>query len=100
MKLLDLRRITIRKNLRIRFRLPNGLECLVNEDGVAQVPSLRTVPDFDLEEQLGQVREFLVEPARNEEKGKSRTQSLNLEQLAALTGSSATESAHHEDHDD
>lgn len=30
MRLLDLRKVTVKKNLRIRFSLSNGMECVVN----------------------------------------------------------------------
>ena len=52
MKLADLRKLSIRKQLKIRFRLPNGMECVVTEQGLAQVPALRRVPDFNLEQEL------------------------------------------------
>ena len=51
MKLADLRRLAIRKDLKIHFRLRNGLECVVNREGIAQVPGLKGVPDFNLDEE-------------------------------------------------
>jgi hypothetical protein len=63
MKLADLRKVTVKKHLRIRFHLSNGMECVVNEHGVAQVPALRAVPSFNLEEELVGVQAFVVEPA-------------------------------------
>ena len=72
MKLSDLRRVTVRKNLRIRFPLSNGMECVLNEHGIAQVPALRAVPAFNLEEELAAAREFVVEPAGAIEKDKAR----------------------------
>ena len=53
MKLADLRKLSIKKQLRIRFRLKNGMECVINEHGVAQVPALQAPPEFNLEEELG-----------------------------------------------
>jgi hypothetical protein len=38
MTLTDLRKLTIKKKQRVRFRLKNGLDCVVNEDGVALIP--------------------------------------------------------------
>ena len=99
MTLADLRRTTVRKNLRIRFQLPNGMDCVVNEHGVAQIPALRAVPDFDLEDQLGQVREFVIEPVTPPEKGKVRLQPMTREQLAALAGAPGTD-AHHDEHEE
>ncbi len=62
MKLADLRRLAIRKDLKIHFRLRNGLECVVNRDGIAQVPGLKGVPDFNLDEELDAAIDFLLEP--------------------------------------
>jgi hypothetical protein len=62
-KLADLRRLAVKKQLKIHFRLRNGMECLINDDGVAQVPALRAIPDFSLEDELAAATEFLVEPA-------------------------------------
>ena len=100
MKLADLRRTSIRKNVRIRFQLPNGMDCVVNEHGVAQFPALRAVPDFDLEDQLGQVRQFVVEPVIMAEKGKAVPQQVSREQLAALAGAPGADASHHEEHDE
>ena len=100
MKLADLRRTTVRKALRIRFLLPNGMECTINEHGIAQIPALRAVPDFDLEEQLGHVREFVIETVTPPEKGKPRLQPLSLDQLVALTALPGADASHHDEHDD
>ena len=43
MKLGELRRLAIKKRLKIHFRLKNGMECIVNEDGIAQIPALRAL---------------------------------------------------------
>ena len=52
MKLLDLRKLAVRQQFRIRFQVSNGLDCVVNQHGVAQVPALRGIPDFNLEKEL------------------------------------------------
>ena len=57
MKLGDLRKLAIRRQTRIRFPLANGLECVVNEHGVAQVPALNSIPDFNLERELAELSE-------------------------------------------
>src|SRR5438067_10058548 len=62
MTLADLRKLTIRKQCRVRFRLQNGLECVITEHGVAQVPALKSAPDFNLEQELASSPEFLLEP--------------------------------------
>lgn len=63
MKLADLRKLSIRQQLRIGFRLANGQECVVNERGVAEVPDLRAIPDFNLEQELASATEFTLDPA-------------------------------------
>ena len=62
MKLADLRKLSIRRQIRIRFPLRNGMECVVNEHGIAQVPGLRSVPDFNLEQELVSAASFVLEP--------------------------------------
>jgi hypothetical protein len=61
--LVDLRKLSIRQQVRIRFRFGNGLECVVTEHGIAQVPGLRSIPDFNLERELASASEFVLEPA-------------------------------------
>lgn len=62
MKLADLRKLSIRRQIRIRFPLRNGMECVVNEHGIAQVPALRSIPDFNLEQELATASAFVVDP--------------------------------------
>ena len=81
MKLADLRRIAIRQQWKIRFRLRNGMECTVTERGVAQVAGLNRVPDFNLDEELEFAPEFLLDPAGGTERGGQR---LSRERMAAL----------------
>jgi hypothetical protein len=81
--LADLRKVSIRKNVRIRFRTGGGLDCVIDEHGIAQVPGLTGPPDFGLEQELSQAQEFVMEPAAA---GKQRIpERLNRQQLAALT---------------
>lgn len=94
MKLADLRRLTIKKHLKIHFRLKNGMECIMNEQGIATVPSLKSVPDFNLEEELASAAEFLVEPAPP---AQSRT-IQRAEMTSLATAPTAAAAAH--DHDD
>ncbi len=46
MKLADLRKLSIKKQVRIRFRFRNGMECVINEHGIAQVPALNSDSGF------------------------------------------------------
>jgi len=95
MKLNDLRKLAIRRNSRILFRLAGGGECCVNEHGVAQVPGLKAVPDFSLEDQLAQAREFVMEPAANP-KGAGR-EKLAREQMMVLAGAAPETAEEHEE---
>jgi hypothetical protein len=100
MRLADLRKLSIRQQSRIRFSIRNGMECIVSEHGVAQVPGLTGVPDFNLEEELAAAGEFHLEaiavPGR---KDPPRQRVLNREQLAALAASGplAAAASDHED---
>ena len=94
MKLADLRRLTIRKQLKIHFRLRNGMECIVNEHGVAQAPELKSVPDFNFEEELAAASEFLVEPA-----APGQAKRLSRAEMSAMAADSPAAAAVH-DHDD
>ena len=101
MKLSDLRKVTVKKHLRIRFSLSNGMECVVNEHGVAQVPALRAVPAFNLEEELVGVQAFVVEPADDgaKDKGKPKARSYTRHEMAALATAGAGVEAAHDDGD-
>jgi len=99
MKLADLRRVAIKTGVRFRFPLSNGLECLLNEHGIAEIPALKRVPDFDLEAELARASQFTMEPVESVEKNKKRPQVFNREQLAALVGPKTAEAAH-DDHDE
>jgi len=94
MKLTDLRRLAVKKQIKIHFRLGNGMECIVNEEGVARVPELRAIPDFNLDEELEKAGEFLMEPAPPAPP--RRLPRAELESLAADTPTAAV----HHDHDD
>ncbi|HWB82579.1 MAG TPA: hypothetical protein VG675_00420 [Bryobacteraceae bacterium] len=84
--------------MRIHFRLAGGQECVINEHGVAQVPALREIPDFNLEEQLAGVSEFVLEPAiAADPKKPVKPQSVRREQLAAMASSSPAAAVEHEE---
>jgi hypothetical protein len=103
MTLSDLRRVTVRKNLRIRFALSNGMECVLNEHGIAQVPALRAVPAFNLEEELAAAGEFVVEPAGATEKDKAKQKPprrYTRDEMATLVTAGAGSPAGHDEHED
>jgi hypothetical protein len=98
MKLADLRRVSIKSNVRIRFALSNGMECVLNEKGIAQVPALHAIPLFNLEEEFARATQFTLEPA-GVEKGKPRHRVLTRDQLASLVGVKPAD-AGHDEHDE
>jgi hypothetical protein len=102
MKLADLRKHTIRQNLRIRFQLTNGMECIITEHGLAQIPELRRAPDFNLEQELAGIGEFVLEPAAAAGQGNKNhpaaPRRLGREELAALAApASSAAGADHEE---
>jgi hypothetical protein len=104
-KLTDLRKLAIRRQVRIRFDLRNGMECVISEHGVAQVPALKTKPDFNLEEELASASRFLldpVEPVKKKpapaSKGAPVSTAVSREELAGMTaGGAAAEAPAHDD---
>jgi hypothetical protein len=88
MKLADLRKLAVRRQFRIRFRISNGLECIVNQHGVAQVPALHGIPDFNLEKELESVSQFGLEPAVADPKKPSPARFLTRDELATMADSS------------
>ena len=104
MKLAELRKLSIRKQFRIHFRLRNGMECVVSEYGIAQVPALQGIPDFSLEEELAAASEFLLEPAavpdkKNDKKNPPQPRSITRAELAGMASASPSAGTTH-DHDD
>jgi len=102
MKLSDLRKVTVKQHLRIRFPLSNGMECVVNEHGIAQVPALRAVPSFNLEEELVGAQTFVVEPmeAGGKDRATPNLRNYTRTEITALVMAGAGAEAIHDDHDD
>jgi len=105
-KLSDIRKITVKKQLRIRFPLSNGMECVVNERGIAQVPALHGVPAFNLEDELTGAQVFLVEPAgppakdKDKDKAAPKARKYTRAEMTTLATASAGATATHDDHED
>jgi hypothetical protein len=98
--LADLRKLSIRQQFRIRFLLANGLECVIDGDGVARVPALNTPPNFNLEQELASARQFVLEPLLFAgEKHPAKPRSLSREELETLATASPAPGVHDE-HDD
>lgn len=100
MKLADLRKLAIKQRTRIRFALSNGMECVVTEQGIAQVPVLKTVPDFNLEEEVARAERFQLETPSTDSRKAPRLQSLSREQLAGMAAAGGAETVHHDEHDE
>lgn len=103
MTLSDLRRVSVRSNLRIRFPLSNGMECVLDEHGIAQVPALRAVPAFNLETELAGATEFVVEEAisGDKDKAKAKPRRYSRDEMSALaTAGAGGPATHHDEHDE
>jgi hypothetical protein len=103
MTLLDLRRLAIRKQAKIRFVLRNGMECVISEDGIARVPALKSVPEFNLEQDLAAATAFVVEtgvPAGIKSPAKPKPVPLGRAALTAMVLDSRGGAASHDEHDD
>ena len=86
MTLAELRKLAVKKTTRIRFVLPNGMEAQVDEHGVLRIPALQKAPDFNVEDELAQVGEFLLEYCRElDKKGMPRRETLAAAGMEALT---------------
>ena len=103
MTLVDLRKLAIRKQSKIRFVLGNGMECVISEDGIARVPSLRSVPEFNLEQELAAATAFVVEAgvaAGTKRPTKPKPTALGRAALTAMALDSRGATASHDEHDD
>ena len=103
MTLLHLRKAAIRKHSKIRFMLRNGLECVIGEDGVARVPELNRVPDFNLELELEAAQSFSLEPAAvagQKNAVQVKPAPMSRQQMASLTLDAPATVAMHNEHDD
>lgn len=98
MTLGDLRKLAVRQQTRIRFPLSGGLECVVTEKGVAQVPQLKSAPGFNLEQELASATTFQLDTVSSDPKTPVRSRSLAREELATLASASPTVDVH--DHED
>jgi hypothetical protein len=63
MKLNDARGFAVRKQVRIRFRTPGGMECLLDEHGLSRVPDLKASSDLNLEDEFSRAGQFQLEAA-------------------------------------
>ena len=91
MTLTAARRYAVQKQTRIEFTTSLGLQCIIDEHGIARVPDLKAAPGFTMTAEFDQAAEFtLVHGAQR--KPVSR---MELEQLAGPTA--AATHGHDED---
>jgi hypothetical protein len=90
-KLADLRRAAVKHSSRVRFSLPDGLECVVDEHGVARIPALQRATSVNIERELETVRQFSVEAG-------GEIRNLTRDQVERWAG--GADQARQEDHDD
>jgi hypothetical protein len=103
MTLVEVRKLAIRKQSKIRFTLRNGMECVISEDGVARVPALKSVPEFNLEQELEAATTFLVEgalPSGTKYPQKSKPVTYGRQELLALALDAPAGAAVHDEHED
>ena len=103
MRLSELRKVAVKQSVRIRFALSNGMECVVNERGIAEVPGLRAVPTFNLEEELGKAQEFALEPVivgAVKEKDRPKVRRCTRTEMAGIVSAGGPGEVAHDDHDE
>ena len=103
MTLVDLRKLAIRKRSQIRFSLKNGMQCVINETGVARVPELKSVPEFNLEQEAAEATQFVVEavPVPGvKAAAKAKPVTMSRAELIAMNNLAPASVAAHDDHDD
>jgi hypothetical protein len=89
-RLSDIRKLTIKKQVRVRFQLPNQLECVITEQGISQVPGLKNPPDFNLEDEFAKATQFVLETVEKiKAKDKVPARTLNRHELETLAAGTA-----------
>lgn len=96
MKLNDVRKLAVRRQVKVRFLLSTGDECVVNEQGVGKVPALKAPPQFDLENEFSRAISFVLETPSAKVERKTITRQ-DLERMV-VAGPSDTDHPH--DHDE
>jgi hypothetical protein len=71
MTLLELRRYAVRHGVSVHFSASGVGECLVNEHGVLQIPSLDRTPSFRMDSALPDVEKFTLRPVRTPAKSQT-----------------------------
>ena len=85
MKLGDLRRLTVRNSIQVRFRVAEEEECVVDGEGICRIPNIDGARDINLEEEFARAGEFVLEPiGQADRRASNKPRSLNRQQLAEL----------------
>ena len=96
MKISDVRKMAIRQQTRVRFRMSNGQDCVIDEHGIARVPGIRDALHVSLDEELALAQEAHLESSAIPAKVAPRT--VTRAELERLTSSQPL--AEHDDHDE
>lgn len=94
MKLSDLRKLAVKQQTRVQFRLSNGMICTVDEHGIARVAELNAPPQFNLEEELAGAQEFTMEALT-----KQAVRNLARQEVENLVASATSSTASHVEED-
>ncbi|MCX6620149.1 MAG: hypothetical protein NTY38_03545 [Acidobacteria bacterium] len=86
----------MKQRSRIRFPLDNGMECIITEQGICQIPALQAPPQFQFDELFAKVTAFFIESPD----GKDRTTSRKLSRTELESLTAGGELAVHVDHDE
>jgi len=101
MKLTDIRTYAIRQQVRVRFSIANGMECVINEHGISKVPVLNRPPDFNLEQEFSRVSDFTVETvAPGNDRRAQKREMLSRAELEARTGATPSPARAAAEHDE
>jgi hypothetical protein len=101
MTLVDLRKLAIHKQVKIRFTLGNGMECVISEDGIAHVPARKGAPEFNLEQELAAATAFAMEPvapAGMKNHPKAKPVSMGRPELSSMALGAPGSVAVHDEH--
>jgi hypothetical protein len=90
MRLADLRRAAVKHSSRVVFQSAEGMQCVIDEHGLARIPNLKRATQINLEREMQAAREFRVETD-------GAAQSLSREQLERWVGVSEERADNPED---
>jgi hypothetical protein len=89
MMLNQVRKLAIKSQITVQFPLPGGLECVIDQHGLAKIPGLKAAPNFNLEEEFAQATQFVV--------GTQPTTRAQLEFMTSAAGAGGAQPVEHEE---